>query len=61
MIIKVDYMQNAPRSSRPSISPKAIIYVLKVVLRNLTTQGFSYKTIRKEVKRQGFQVTPRTI
>jgi hypothetical protein len=47
-------VQNAPWSGWPSISPKAITYVLKVVLRNLTTRGFSCKTIRKEVRRRGF-------
>jgi hypothetical protein len=44
-------MQNAPQLGRPSISLKAITCVLKVVLWNSTTCGFSYKTIRKEVKR----------
>ena len=51
MIIKVDHVQNAPRSSRPSISPKAIAYILKIILQNSITRGFNYKTIRKEVKR----------
>jgi hypothetical protein len=54
MIIKVEHMQNAARSGRPSISPEAITCVLKVVLRNLITRGFSYKTLGKKVKRRGF-------
>jgi hypothetical protein len=61
MIIKVEHIQNAPRSRRPSISLLAIICVLKVVTRNSTTYGFSCKTIRQEVKRQGFQVALRII
>ena len=58
IVIKVEHIQNAPRSGRPFISPSAIAYVLKVVIRNSTTHGFSYKTIGQEVKRQGFQVAP---
>jgi hypothetical protein len=58
MVIKVEHVQNAPRSGRPSISLLVIACVLKVVIWNLTTCGFSYKTIRQEVKRQGFQVAP---
>ena len=61
MIIEVEHVQNAARSGRPSISPKAIACILKVVLRNLTTRGFSCKTLRKEVKRRGFLVSPRII
>ena len=61
MIIEVEHVQNAPRSGRPSISPEAIACVLKVVLQNSTTHGFSCKTIGKEVARQGFQVAPRMI
>ena len=61
MIIEVEHVQNAPRSGRPSISPEAISCVLKVVLQNSTTRGFSCKTIGKEVARQGFQVAPRMI
>jgi hypothetical protein len=61
MVIEVEHVQNAPRSGRPSISPSAIACVLKVVTRNSTTRGFSCKTIGQEVKRRGFQVTPRTI
>jgi hypothetical protein len=51
MVIKVEHVQNAPRSGRPSISPLAIACVLKVITRNSTTRGFSYKTIRQEVER----------
>jgi hypothetical protein len=43
-------VQNVARLGRPSISPKAIICVLKIVLRNLTTCGFSCKTLGKEVE-----------
>ena len=46
MVIEVEYVQNAPRSGRPSISLLVIACVLKVIIRNLTTCGFSYKTIR---------------
>jgi len=46
IVIKVEHIQNAPRSGRPSISPLVITCVLKVITRNLTTCGFSYKTIR---------------
>ena len=61
MVIEVEYVQNAPRSGRPSISLLAIAYVLKIIIRNSTTRGFSYKTIRQEVERRGFQVAPYTI
>ena len=61
MVIEVEHVQNASRSGRPSISPAAIASVLKVVTRNSTTRGFSYKTIGQEVERRGFQVAPRTI
>jgi hypothetical protein len=61
MIIEVEHVQNALRSGRPSISSKAIACVLKIVLRNSTTCGFSCKTIGKEVKRRGFKVAPCTI
>jgi hypothetical protein len=51
MVIEVKHVQNASRSGRLSISPAAIICVLKVVIRNSTTCGFSYKTIGQEVER----------
>jgi hypothetical protein len=61
MVIEVEYVQNAPRSGRPSISPSAITCVLKVITRNSTTRGFSCKTIGQEIERRGFQVAPCTI
>jgi hypothetical protein len=61
MPLEVSYMLNAPRSSRPGISPEAIKYVLKVVLQNSTTRGFSCAIIAKEAKKRGHEVIPRTI
>jgi Fe2+ or Zn2+ uptake regulation protein len=52
---------NALRSGRPAISSEVIKTVLKVVLQNLTTQGFSYATIAKEVRKRGHKIALRTV
>ena len=59
--LEVSYILNTLRSSRPGISPEAIKCVLKVILQNSTTRGFSYTIIIKEVKKRGHEVTPRTV
>jgi transposase len=61
MPLEVSYILNAPRSGRPGISPKVIKCILKVILQNSTTRGFSYTIIIKEVKKRGYEVTPRTV
>ena len=61
MPLEVSYVLNAPRSSRPIISSKVIKYILKVVLQNSTMRGFSCAVIAKEVKKRGYEITPRTI
>jgi hypothetical protein len=61
MPLEVSHVLNAPRSSRPIISSEVIKCVLKVVLQNSTTRGFSCATIIKEVKKRGHEVTPRTV
>jgi hypothetical protein len=61
MPLEVSYVLNTPRSGRPGISPKAIKCILKVILQNSTTRGFSYAIIAKEVKKRGHEVAPRTI
>jgi hypothetical protein len=61
MPLEVHHVLNQPRSGRPAISPDAIKCVLKVVLQNSTTRGFSCAAIAKEVKKRGHEVAPRTI
>ena len=61
MPLEVEYVLNIPRSGRPAISPETIKYVLKVVLQNTTTRGFSYTTIAKEVRKRGHEVVLRTV
>ena len=61
MPLEVYHVLNAPRSGRPAISPDAIKCVLKVVLQNSTTRGFSCTTIAKEVRKQGHEVASRTV
>jgi repressor of nif and glnA expression len=61
MLLEVSYILNILRSSRPIISAKVIKYILKVILQNSTTRGFSYAIITKEVKKRGYEVVPRTI
>jgi hypothetical protein len=61
MPLEVSYVLNTLRSSRPIISSKAIKCVLKVVLQNSTTRGFSCAIIAKEVKKRGYEVIPRTV
>jgi hypothetical protein len=61
MPLEVSHILNAPRSGRPVISAKAIKCVLKVVLQNSTTRGFSCAVIAKEVKKRGHEIAPRTI
>ena len=61
MPLEVSHVLNALRSSRPRISLKAIKYILKVILQNSTTRGFSCTIIAKEVKKRGHEVIPRTV
>jgi len=61
MLLEVCHVLNTPRSGRPAISPNAIKCVLKVVLQNATTRGFSCATIAKEVRKRGHEVAPRTV
>jgi transposase len=61
MPLEVAHVLNQPRSGRPAVSPDAIKCVLKVVLQNSTTRGFSCGTLAKEVKKRGHKVAPRTI
>jgi transposase len=61
MPLEVAHVLNQPRSGRPAVSPDAIKCVLKVVLQNSTTRGFSCGTLAKEVKKRGHEVAPRTI
>jgi len=61
MPLEVFHVLNAPRSGRPAISPDAIKCVLRVVLQNATTRGFSCAAIAKEVKKRGHEVAPRTV
>jgi DNA-directed RNA polymerase specialized sigma54-like protein len=61
MPLEVSHVLNAPRSDRPAISSEAIKYVLKVVLQNSTTRGFSCAAIAKKVKKRGHEIAPRTV
>jgi transposase len=61
MPLEVLHVLNQPRSGRPAVSPDAIKCVLKVVLQNSTTRGFSCGTLAKEVKKRGHEVAPRTV
>jgi transposase len=61
MPLEVSHVLNAPRSGRPQISPEAIKTVLKVVLQNAITRGFSCATIAKEVRKRGHEIAPRTV
>ena len=61
MPLEVCHVLNAPRSGRPAISLDTIKCVLKVVLQNTTTRGFSCATIAKEVRKRGHEVAPRTV
>jgi Fe2+ or Zn2+ uptake regulation protein len=61
MPLEVYYVLNQPRSGRPAISPAAIKCVLKVVLQNSTTRGFSCAIIAKEVRKRGHEVAARTV
>jgi hypothetical protein len=61
MPLEVHHVANAPRSGRPAITVEAISCVLKVVLQNSTTRGFSCGTIAKKVRKRGHKVAPRTV
>jgi hypothetical protein len=61
MPLEVSHILNAPRSGRPAISSNAIKCILKVVLQNSMTRGFSYTTITKEVRKRGYEIVLRTI
>jgi hypothetical protein len=61
IIIKVKHVLNAPRSGRPQISVEAIKCVLKLMLQNSTTRGFSYGTLAKEACKRGHEIALRTI
>jgi hypothetical protein len=61
MPLEVLHVLNQPCSGRPAVSPNVIKYVLKVVLQNSTTCGFSCRTLAKEVKKRGYKVVPRIV
>jgi hypothetical protein len=61
MPLEVSHILNIPRSGRPVISSEAIKCVLKVVLQNSTTRGFSCIIITKEVRKRGYEIIPRII
>ena len=61
MPLEVSHVLNQPRSRRPALSLDAIKCVLKVMLQNSTTRGFSCKTLVKEVKKRGHEVVSRTV
>jgi hypothetical protein len=61
MPLEVSHVLNTPRSGRPVISAEAIKCVLKVILQNSITRGFSCAIITKEVKKRGHKIVPRTI
>jgi hypothetical protein len=61
MPLKVSHVLNTLRSGRPTIFSKAIKCVLKIVLQNFTTRGFSYAAIAKKVKKRGHKIVPRTV
>ena len=61
MPLETEHVLNAPRSGRPPISIDAIKCVLKVVLQNATTRGFSCAKIAKEVRKRRHEIAPRTI
>jgi hypothetical protein len=61
MPLEVSHILNAPRTGRPTISAEVIKCVLKVVLQNSTTRGFSCAVIAKEVKKRGYEIAPRTV
>jgi hypothetical protein len=52
---------NAPRTSRPPITVQAIQCVLKLMLQNSTTRGFSCATIAKEARKRRHEIAPRTV
>ena len=61
MPLETEHVLNAPRSGRLLISNDTIKYVLKVILQNATTRGFSCATITKEVRKRGHEIAPRTV
>jgi hypothetical protein len=61
MPLEVSHILNTPRSGRPAISSKAIKCILKVVLQNSITRGFSYIMIAKEVRKRDYKIIPRII
>jgi hypothetical protein len=52
MILKVEHVLNAPRSSKPRVSNEVIACVLKLMLQNSTTRGFSCSTLAKEARKR---------
>jgi hypothetical protein len=61
MPLEISYILNAPRSGRPAISSEVIKCVLKVVLQNSITRGFSCIIIAKEVRKRDHEIIPRII
>jgi repressor of nif and glnA expression len=61
MVLEVHHIANMARSGRPAVLKEVIACVLKVILQNLTTRGFSYGIIAKEVRKRGYEVAPRTM
>jgi hypothetical protein len=61
MPLEVAHVLNQPRSGRLAVSPDIIKCVLKVVLQNSITRGFSCGTLAKEVKKREHEVVSRTV
>jgi hypothetical protein len=61
MIIEVKHVIDVPRSSRLQITTAAIKCILKFILQNSTTRGFSCDTLAKEARKRGHEIAPRTV
>jgi hypothetical protein len=61
MPLETKHVLNTPRFGRPPISINTIKCVLKVMLQNSTTKGFSYVIIAKEVRKHRHEIAPRTV
>jgi hypothetical protein len=60
MPLDVEHVLNAPRSGRPQVSADAIKCVLKLMLQNSTTRGFSCTMLAKKARKREHEVAPRT-
>jgi hypothetical protein len=61
MPLETSHVLNTPQSERPPISINTIKCVLKVMLQNLTTRGFSCATITKKARKRGHEIAPKTV